>query len=160
MGSSPDAVSAMPEDHRIVNQTQPDGDETMTQTMTNADVVRRGYQAFNEADLETIDRLWADDVTWTTPGQSTVAGTARGKDAVLAQYGRYGGETNGTFQAQLRTVFEGDDGRVVGLHRNVAERNGKQLDTDCCIVFEVEDGRIKAGTEHFFDLHNWDQFWS
>ena len=92
----------------------------MTDTMTNADVVRRGYQAFNEADIETIDRLWADDVTWTTPGESTVAGTARGKEAVLAQYGRYGGETGGTFKAQLKAVFEGDDGRVVGLHRNVA----------------------------------------
>lgn len=132
----------------------------MTQTMTNADVVRRGYQAFNEADIDTINRLWRDDVTWTTPGESTVAGTARGKGAVLAQYGRYGGETNGTFQAQLHNVFEAEDGRVVGLHRNVGERAGKQLDTMCCIVFEVEDGMVKSGTEHFFDLHNWDQFWS
>lgn len=132
----------------------------MKDTMTNADVVRRGYQAFNEADIDTINQLWRDDVTWTTPGKSTVAGTARGKDAVLAQYGRYGGETNGTFQAQLDTVFEADDGRVVGLHRNVGERDGKQLDTMCCIVFEVEGGQIKSGTEHFLDLHNWDQFWS
>ncbi len=29
----------------------------MTQTMTNADVIRRGYQAFNEADIDTINRL-------------------------------------------------------------------------------------------------------
>jgi ketosteroid isomerase-like protein len=132
----------------------------MTTTMTNTDVVRRGYQAFNEADIDTINRLWRADVTWTTPGESTVAGTARGKDAVLAQYGRYGGETAGTFQAQLHDVFEAEDGRVVGLHRNVGERDGKQLDTMCCIVFEIEDGQIKSGIEHFFDLYNWDQFWS
>jgi ketosteroid isomerase-like protein len=49
---------------------------------------------------------------------------------------------------------------VVGLHRNVGERDGKQLDTMCWIVFEVESGQIKSGTEHFLDLHNWDQFWS
>jgi ketosteroid isomerase-like protein len=133
---------------------------SQTSEMTNADVVRRGYQAFNEADIDTIVEMWADDATWTTPGTSSVAGTARGKDAVLAQYGRYGGETNGTLQAQLIAVFESDDGRVVGLHRNVGERNGKQLDTECCIVFEVADGKVKSGTEHFFDLHNWDQFWS
>jgi ketosteroid isomerase-like protein len=131
-----------------------------TTEMTNAAVVRRGYQAFNEADIDTIVAMWADDATWTTPGTSTVAGTARGKEAVLAQYGRYGGETNGTFQAQLIAVFEADDGRVVGLHHNVGERNGKTLDTDCCIVFEIENGKVKSGTEHFFDLHNWDQFWS
>lgn len=132
----------------------------MTRTMTSADVVQRGYQAFNEADVDTMNRLLKDDVTWTTPGESTVAGTARGKEAVLAQFGRYGGETNGTFQAQLHAAFESEDGRVVGLHRNVAERDGKKLDTMCCIVFEVEDGEIKSGTEHFFDLYNWDQFWS
>jgi ketosteroid isomerase-like protein len=129
-------------------------------TMTNADVVRRGYQAFNEADVATLDELFTDDATWTTPGTSGAAGTARGKDAVFAQFGRYGGETDGTFRADLATVFESDDGRVVGLHHNAGERNGRRLDTDCCIVFEVEDGRIRSGTEHFLDLHNWDQCWS
>lgn len=129
-------------------------------TMTNAAVVSRAYQAFNEADLDTLDALFADDATWTTPGASGTAGTARGKAAVFAQFGRYGGETEGTFRADLDTVFESDDGRVVGLHHNIGRRNGKQLDTDCCIVFEVEDGRITSGVEHFLDLHNWDDFWS
>jgi len=132
----------------------------MSQTMTNADVVRRGYQAFNEADIERLDQLFRDDATWTTPGESTVAGTARGKSAVFNQLGRYGAETNGTFKAQLQTVFEAADGQVIGLHRNTGERDSHQLDTMCCIVFEVESGQIKAGTEYFFDLHNWDQFWS
>jgi ketosteroid isomerase-like protein len=133
---------------------------TQTRQMTNSDLVRRGYQAFNEADVDTLLRIFADDATWTTPGRSGVAGTARGKEAVMAQFGRYGGETNGTFEAQLLTVFEADDGRVVGLHHNIGERNGETLDTDCCIVFEVEDGKVTSGTEHFLDLHNWDQFWS
>ncbi len=73
---------------------------------------------------------------------------------------RYGGETEGTFRAILDTVFESADGRVVGLHHNVGQRNGRQLDTNCCIVFEVRDGRIASGTEHFLDLRNWDDFWS
>jgi len=131
-----------------------------TNTMTNADVVRRGYQAFNDADLATLDALFADDATWTTPGNSTAAGTARGKEAVFAQFGRYGGETEGTFRADLDTVFESEDGRVVGLHHNVGQRNGRQLDTNCCIVFEVREGRIASGTEHFLNLRNWDDFWS
>jgi len=132
----------------------------MSQTMTNVDVVRRGYQAFNEADIDTLNELFWDDATWTTPGESTVAGTARGKGAVFTQFGRYGGETNGTFKAHLQTVFEAADGQVIGLHHNTGERDGHQLDTMCCLVFEFDGGRVKAGTEYFFDLHNWDQFWS
>ena len=132
----------------------------MSQTMTDIDVVRRGYQAFNEADIETLSRLFDDNATWTTPGTSSAAGVARGIGEVFAQFGRYGGETDGTFKADLKTLFAGEDGRVIGLHHNSGVRNGKQLDTDCCIVFEFREGRILSGTEHFLDLHNWDQFWA
>ena len=57
-------------------------------------------------------------------------------------------------------VFESEDGRVVGLHHNTGERNGNKLDSGCCIVFELKDGRITDGREHFADLYNWDAFWA
>jgi len=126
----------------------------------NARIVERGYKAFNEADLGTLAEVIDENASWTTPGKSPAAGKRIGRDAVFAQFGRYGGETGGTFRAELRFVAEDDDGRVIGFHHNSGERNGKRLDTDCCIVFEVADGRITSGTEHFFDLHNWDEFWS
>ncbi len=132
----------------------------MSKLLTNADVVRQAYQAFNEADLAALDRCFGDDATWTTPGDSTVAGTARGKNAVFTQFGRYGGETSGTFKAQLQAVFETEDGRVIGLHRNVGERDGNKLDTMCSLLLEVSDEQIKSGTEYFLDLQNWDRFWS
>jgi ketosteroid isomerase-like protein len=45
------------------------------------------------------------------------------------------------------------------VHKS-ATRNGKQLDTACFIVFEVENGRMLSAREHFFDLNNWDGLWS
>jgi ketosteroid isomerase-like protein len=78
----------------------------------------------------------------------------------LHQFGRYGGETGGTFKAKLQFVAADEDARVIGFHHNSAVRNGKRLDTDCCIVFELKDGRITSGTEHIFDVYNWDEFWS
>jgi uncharacterized protein len=50
------------------------------------------------------------------------------RDACFAHFGRYGSDTGGTFQAELRHLLEDDDGRVVGSHRNTGERNGKRLD--------------------------------
>jgi hypothetical protein len=47
-----------------------------------------------------------------------------------------------------------------GRHYNCAERNGKRLDVFCCIVIELENGRIIIGREHFYDLYAWDEFWS
>ena len=126
----------------------------------NAELVRRGYEAFNEADIATLAEILDENASWSTPGRSPLAGEYQGRDAVFAQFGRYGGGTGGTFRADLKQVFTSDDGYVIGLHHNSGERNGKRLDTDCCIVFEVENARIVSGREHFFDLDSWDEFWA
>lgn len=125
----------------------------------NADIVRRGYKAFNEADIKTLNEIFDEQASWHTPGHNPIGGDRRGREVVFAQFGRYGGETNGTFKAALQDVLATDDGRVVGIHRNTGERNGKWLDVSCCIVFEVKGGKIVSGREHFFDLHSWDAFW-
>jgi hypothetical protein len=133
---------------------------TMNRTSTNADVVRRGYEAFNKADIATLNEIFHDNSSWHTPGKSPLGGNHKGKQAVFTQFGRYGGETSGTFKAILKTVAVCDDGRVVGIHHNTGERNGKKLDVDCCIVFEFRDGQVLSGKEFFFDLNAWDDFWS
>jgi len=86
--------------------------------------------------------------------------TGRESKLCLPSSDGYGGETNGTFKAILKTVAVCDDGRVVGIHHNTGERNGKKLEVDCCIVFEFRDGQILGGKEFFFDLNAWDEFWS
>lgn len=126
----------------------------------NADIVRRGYEAFNAADLKTLSELFDKEASWHTPGRGSIAGDRVGRDAVFAQFGRYGGETGGTFKAELRYVVADDDGRVVGVHHNSGTRNGKRLDVDCCIVFELKEGRVISGREHFYDLHAWEDFWA
>jgi ketosteroid isomerase-like protein len=132
----------------------------MTRAEVHADVVRRGYRAFNTGDIKALHELFDECASWHTPGRSPIAGDHRGRAAVFAQFARYGGETQGSFKAALQKVLAGDDGCVVGLHHNSGLRNGKRLDVDCCIEFQVRDGRIVSGREHFFDLHAWDAFWA
>jgi uncharacterized protein len=126
----------------------------------NAELVRRGYAAFNAGDIKTLTEIIAENASWHTPGRSRIAGDHVGRDAVFAQFGRYGGETNGTFRADLKQVFGSDTGRVVAIHHNSGERSGKRLDADCCLIFEIRDGQMVSGREHFFDLYNWDSFWA
>lgn len=132
----------------------------MNDAAKNAETVRRGYAAFNSADLQTLTEIFHESASWHTPGRGSLAGDHTGRDAVFAYFGRLAGDTGGTFKATLRQVFTGDDGRVVGMHQNTATRNGKRLDVGCCIVFEFQDGRVIDGREHIFDLHAWDEFWS
>jgi uncharacterized protein len=120
---------------------------TTSKADENAEVIRRGYQAFNTADMNTLTEIMHEDVSWHTPGRSRIAGDYRGRDAVFAQFGRYGGETAGTFKATVQHVVANDDGRVVGIHHNSGERNGKRLDVRCCIEFQVKDGRLMSGRD-------------
>ena len=126
----------------------------------NAALVRRGYAAFNSADMATLSEIMDENASWHTPGRGPLAGDHQGRDAMFAQFGRYGGLTGGTFRAALQHVLVSDDGHVVGVHRNTGERDGKHLDVTCCILFEVRDGRMIDGREFFYDLHAWDEFWS
>lgn len=132
----------------------------MNEAEKNAETVRRGYKAFNSADMKTLTELFDESASWHTPGRSPLAGDRKGREATFAQFGRYGGETGGTFKATLQHVLTSDDGRVVGIHHNTAMRNGKKLDVYCCLVFEFKNGRIIDGREHFYDLYAWDEFWS
>lgn len=132
----------------------------MSRAEQNVEAVRRGYAAFNSADMETLTELFDESASWHTPGRGSLAGDNVGREEVFAQFGRYVGATGGTFKAALQDVFASGDGRVIGLHHNSGERNGRQLDVDCCIVFELKDGRIVDGSEYFYDLHAWDEFWS
>ncbi|HXV64693.1 MAG TPA: nuclear transport factor 2 family protein [Vicinamibacteria bacterium] len=132
----------------------------MSKASENAEVIRRGYAAFNASDIEALNEIFDVNASWHTPGKSPIAGDNVGRDAVFEQFGKYVGQTGGTFKATLQHVLGGDNGRVIGVHHNSGERNGKRLDVACCIEFEVKGGKIVSGREHFFDLYNWDEFWS
>jgi ketosteroid isomerase-like protein len=92
----------------------------------NAEMVRRGYQALNEADMGALIRFFGEKVSWHTPGRSHVAGDYQGRESVIAQFVRYVSESDVTFKVAHQDVFTSDDGRAVGVHHSSAERNGKR----------------------------------
>jgi len=125
----------------------------------NAAVVRRSYEALNTADMKTLTEIFDESASWHTPGGGSLAGDYEGREATFAYFGQLGQRSGGTFKATLRHVLQSDDGRVVGIHYNTAERDRKLLDVECCLVFEFKDGRVIDGREHFYDLYSWDEFW-
>ena len=126
----------------------------------NVAIMRRAYEAFNRGDLETLTEIFDEGAVWHLPGRSSMANDYQGSDAILAYFGQLGQETGGTFRAELDDLFADGGNRVVGMQRSTGERDGKHLDVGNCIVFELKDGRITDGREHFHDLYAWDEFWS
>jgi ketosteroid isomerase-like protein len=126
----------------------------------NIEIMRRGYDAFNAGDMETLTELFDESAVWHLPGRSSMANDYQGRDAILAYFGQLGQATGGTFRAELERLVADDDDRVVGIQRSTAERDGEHLDVGDCIVFQLKDGRVTDGREHFHDLYAWDEFWS
>ena len=126
----------------------------------NAAIMRRAYEAFNTADMKTLTGTFDESAVWHLPGRSSMAKDYQGREATFAYFARLGQETGGTFQAELQHLLADDDDRVVGIQRSSAERDGKHLDVGNCIVFELKDGRVTEGREHFHDLYAWDEFWA
>jgi ketosteroid isomerase-like protein len=125
----------------------------------NAAVVRRGYEAFNSGDMDTLTEIFDENAVWHLPGRSSMANDYQGREAAFAYFGRLGQQTGGTFQAELHQLLADGD-RVVGIQTNTAERAGKRLGDDVSLVFQLKDGLITEGWEHHRDLYAWDEFWS
>jgi ketosteroid isomerase-like protein len=126
----------------------------------NVAIMGRAYEAFNKGDLETVAEIFDDSIVWHLPGRSSFAQDYQGRDATLGYFGQLAQETGGTFRAELQQLAADGDNRVVGIQRSTADRDGKHLDVDNCIVFQLKDGRVTDGREHFEDLYAWDDFWS
>ena len=126
----------------------------------NVAIMQRAYDAFNKADMDTLIEIFDESIVWHLPGRSSMAKDYEGRDATLAYFGEIGEKTGGTFQAELQHLLADDDDRVVGIQRSTGERDGRRLDVGNCIVFELKDGKVVDGREHFNDLYAWDEFWS
>lgn len=126
----------------------------------HAMLVRKGYEAFTQGDMETLRGLMAADATHHVPGSHPLSGDFKGQDAIIEMYGRLGEETNGTFRVDLRNILVDGRGHAVSLHRFTAERNGKRLDEMGGIVFRIVGDKITDLDECVEDIDKGNDFWS
>lgn len=107
----------------------------------NEALVRRGYEAFGAADLATLTGLIAENACFVQPGTSAVSGDHRGRDAVLAYFGRLARVSQGTFRVEIESLFASDR-TVVAVHRASGELPARSLRTRTALVFSIADGAI------------------
>jgi ketosteroid isomerase-like protein len=126
----------------------------------NEDIIRQGYKAFGEGDMETLGSLFTPDVVHVAVGNNPLAGEYKGTDAVLGLYGRLFELSGGTFSAELQSTRPEGDDKVVATHRNRGQREGKTLDQDEHLTFTLAGGKIARIEENHGDPAAYDDFWS
>jgi ketosteroid isomerase-like protein len=74
-------------------------------------------------------------------------------------YGRIGELTGGTYKVDVEQTFTNGKGTVVVVHRQTAQRNGKQLDNRQALVFQVVGGKVVSLTDTSDDVAIDDDFY-
>jgi len=129
-------------------------------THPNEELVREGYKAFGEDDMETLRSLYAPDAVHSATGNNPLSGEYKGVDDILAYYGKLFELSEGTFAAELKsTEVEGDD-KVVATHRDSGQRGDKTLDQDETLTFTISGGKFTQVVENHSDQAAYDAFWS
>ncbi|WP_345578194.1 nuclear transport factor 2 family protein [Streptomyces prasinosporus] len=126
----------------------------------NAQLVRKGYEAFTRGDMDALRALMAADATHHVPGTGTLSGDYKGQDAILDMYRRLGEETDGTFRVELHQVLVDGRGHAMSLHHVTGDRRGRHLDLDEGIVFRIVGDKITDLDECVADLDAMNDFWS
>ena len=129
-------------------------------THPNEELVRQGYKAFGEGDMDTLRSLFAADAVHSAPGSNPLAADYKGIDDILGYFGRLFELSEGTFKAELKSAkAEGDD-TVITTHRGTAQRGGKTLGQDDTLTFTIAGGKITQVVEKHSDQAAYDAFWS
>lgn len=125
----------------------------------NEQIVRRIFDAFARKDGFALRGLFADDAVWRVPGDSVMAGTFEGRDAIFAFLGRLPKETGGTYTSRLIDVLASDE-RAAALYRASGERGGARLDLDQLLLFTFRDGLVQTVLALPTDLAAFETFWA
>jgi ketosteroid isomerase-like protein len=123
-------------------------------------LVRRGYAAFGEDDVDTLASLMTADVVHHVPGNNPISGHYKGRDAVLQLYRRLNEETNGTMQVQLEAVLADGRGHVMASHTTRADRGDNGLEIREGLFVTIVGGKITDIDECTEDIDEENRFWS
>jgi ketosteroid isomerase-like protein len=120
---------------------------------------RRMMGAFNANDLSTVNELVAADVEYVVPGRSPLAGRTHDIAGLLGMLRRSKELSGGTLTLDPHAVVA--DSEFLFVYGRIhAERNGKTLDSEHCVVFRFLGGKIVSGRTVPVDLYEFDAFWT
>jgi len=107
----------------------------------NAELFRRGYDAFQKGDMETVRSLFSPDVVWHVPGHNHLSGDHRGVDSVLDLFMKNFQETGGTFKVEVHDLLANDT-HAVALASVSGQREGKSLKDNYSHVVHIANGKL------------------
>ncbi|GCD99417.1 nuclear transport factor 2 family protein [Embleya hyalina] len=123
----------------------------MTTTVTDPKtVVTRYVEAVADGDLPTIRASFAEDATWTYPGELPISRTWVGRDTIIEDFLGDVGALLRPETVRIRLTSIHADGDIVFAEwtSDAVTVGGVEYHNRCLGIFEVADGRITSVREY------------
>jgi ketosteroid isomerase-like protein len=126
----------------------------------NAQLIRRGYEAFSTGDMATLSELFTKDIQWHEAGSPStpVAGDYKGQEAVFTMFGQLVQLTS-EFKVTLEELVA-DDRQAVAIHETYARRGATTYRCREAVVFHLLDGKVTDAWHTVPDLDAYEMLWS
>lgn len=125
----------------------------------NEAVVRKIFDAFARKEGLALRGLFAEEASWSVPGQGLMAGLYEGREAIFRFLAKLPKETGGTYRSELIDVLSSDD-RAAALYRAHGMRDGRTLELDQVLLFRIEDGLVRDVLALPSDPDAFERFWA
>jgi ketosteroid isomerase-like protein len=111
----------------------------------NINILRRGYEAFNRGDIDTVLGLMDENIEWNEPEVEGLpeAGTHRGPEQVARNVFQPVVEDYEAFQVTPEKFLDANDHVVVlGRFQGTGKATGRALDAPFAHVWVLRDGKL------------------
>lgn len=116
------------------------------------------WEAAARGDRARLEEICAEDLVWHASGRGRWSGSKQGLDAVFEYLGALG-ENADEFSSELQDVLVSASRAAVLFHVS-GHREGRSLETDFILLFDIEDGLIRRIWSIPRDQLAVDEFWS
>ncbi len=124
---------------------------------TNEELIRQGYAAFADGDLDGVRSLLAEDIVWHNGGANQLGGTYSGREQVFDLFGQLMEVTDGTFRLDVHDILANDMHGIV-LVTVHAERGGRTLAMNEVHIWHIEHGEAEEFWSFAEDAAEMDDF--
>jgi ketosteroid isomerase-like protein len=109
-------------------------------THRNEEILRKSDEAMDAGDIEGFFSYFTDDVVVHATGQSSLAGTYKGKDQLQQLFGRFM-DAVGDYSFENH-AYLADDEHGITMQKGRAVKNGETIELDEIFVMHFRDGKI------------------
>lgn len=109
----------------------------------NVDIVREGYEAFNEGDIDTVLERFDENIEWIEPERSRYGGTYHGPDAVVENVFEPTLSDVDDLQVEPDRFIDGGETVVaLGHFRGTVAESGEDVEIPFAHAIDLADGRF------------------